>query len=456
MLTAVLFNLCIISCNKHDMEVLAPQAGEEFSAGVNGTVTDETSNAFGNPIPGLSAAEKDMFIVGNSFNRNSWVTAPSSTTGRDGLGPFFNATACASCHVLDGRGKPPSPGEEPTSMVFRLSMADGSPLPGYGNQLQNHAINGVEAEGSVDVEYIEIPGTYPDGTPYTLRKPTYTFINLKYGNFPAGFLFSPRVAPKMTGTGNFDAVTDETLQRLADPDDADGDGISGRLNHVYDRIKQKTVIGKYGWKSNAPSIANQVADAFLNDIGITSSVLPDQQLAGKQKDMYKDLPNGGNPEITDDFYNDVVFYTSALAMPARRKNFADQQVLLGKKLFTNIGCGKCHTPDMKTGTHELVSQLSNQTIHPYSDLLLHDMGDALSDGRPDGEAAGNEWRTPPLWGISYHQTVNKHTFLLHDGRARNIEEAILWHGGESTKVLDNFRQLKKEDREKIIQFLESL
>ncbi len=456
LISGVCFNLFILSCNKKDQEALAPENGEEFTAGINGTVPDETSNALGNPVPNLSSDDNDKFIVGNSFNRNAWVTAPSSTTGRDGLGPLFNANACASCHILDGRGKPPEAGEEPVALLFRLSLPGDVEIPNYGKQLQNHAINGAVAEGSVRVTYTEVPGTYPDGTTYSLRKPNYEFINLKYGDFPAGYMFSPRIAPAMTGSGNFDAVSDETILAKADPSDADGDGISGRVNHVYDHIKNTTVIGRHGWKCNTASIPNQVADAFLNDIGITSRVFPDQQLSGVQKDMYKDLPNGGNPEIENDFFDDVVFYTASLAMPQRRKNFNDQDVLMGKKIFVNIGCAKCHSPEMQTGTNELVPQLSNQKIRPYTDLLLHDMGEGLADNRPDGEASGTEWRTTPLWGMSYYKTVNKHTFLLHDGRARNAEEAILWHGGESEKIVTAFKSLNKADRDKILEFLETL
>ncbi|MEO8582758.1 MAG: di-heme oxidoredictase family protein [Flavitalea sp.] len=456
LISGVLMNLLIVACNKNDVTERIPDTDEAFSAGINGTVDDETSNAFGNPIPHLSSDDNDKFIVGNSFNRNSWVTAPASTTGRDGLGPLFNATACASCHVLDGRGKAPVANEDIGSMVFRLSMPGSLEVPNYGRQLQNHAINGVDAEGTVQITYTEIPGTYPDGTTYSLRKPAYLFTNLKYGDLPAGFMFSPRVAPKMTGAGNFDAVTDATLLSMADPDDTNGDGISGRVNHVYDNIKKTMVLGRQGWKSNTASIPNQVADAFINDIGITSDVFPDQQLTGTQIALYSGLPNGGYPELQTDFYNDVVFYTAALAMPKRRKNFGDQDVLTGKKIFNTVGCAKCHMPELKTGKHELVAQLSNQTIRPYSDLLLHDMGDGLADNRPDGEATGSEWRTTPLWGLSYYQTVNKHSFLLHDGRARSMEEAILWHGGESAKVIENFKALHKTDREKVIKFLKTL
>lgn len=458
--------LVLKSCTNAHLDTLTgqlePEPGEELTAGVAGTVYDPSVNAFNNAINGLSDDETTDFAVGNSFNRNNWVTAPSSTTLRDGLGPMLNAKSCSACHFLDGRGRPPIDGEtESASLVFRLSIegenafGGPNPLPNYGDQLQPHAISGVDGEGEVEITYTEFPGTYPDGTAYSLRQPTYTFKNLKYGDFPAGFMFSPRVAPKMSGTGIFDALSDATILAYADPDDADGDGISGKPNYVWDYFKKQTVIGRIGWKSNVASVSNQVAHALLGDIGITSSVLPDENLWGIEKQMYDTLPNGGSPEISDTTISKIIFYTSALALPPRR-DVKSQDVLYGKLLFTNIGCGKCHVPTSITSTHPIVSQLSNQTVHIYSDLLLHDMGDALGDGRPDGQATGNEWRTAPLWGLSYIKTVNKHTFLLHDGRARNAEEAILWHSGEAAEVKSKFVNLSKTDRDKILKFLDTL
>ncbi len=466
-LSVVIFSSIIFinGCNNDKLAEANPyqaEVGEELTGGTAGTFADESVNAFNNQIANLSDEEQTDFVVGNSFNRNNWVTAPASTTARDGLGPMLNAQSCSACHKLDGRGKPPLEGESPVSMVFRLSISGTDehgfplPIPNYGDQLQNKAILSAKAEGDVSINYTELPGQYPDGTLYSLRKPAYTFNELNYGDFPADFMFSPRVAPKMTGAGFFDGLDDATILANSDPDDADKDGISGKPNYVWDYFKKQKVLGRIGWKASMASVPNQVAHAFLNDIGITSSVFPNENLWGIQKMSYDTLANGGNPEIDDETLNRVIYYTSALAMPARKSNWKDETVLKGKKIFDQTGCVKCHIPKMQTGVHPLVSQLSSQTIRIYSDLLLHDMGSGLADERPDVEATGREWRTAPLWGLSYIPTVNQHTFLLHDGRARNIEEAILWHGGEAFSIKQKFKELSKSDRESVLQFLETL
>ena len=462
----LIFSISIFnnSCKPRTTEPSLYQAenGEELTGGIAGTVIDESGNAFNNSIDNLNDSQQTDFVVGNSFNRNNWVTAPASTTARDGLGPLINAQSCSGCHKLDGRGRPPMPGEGINSMVFRLSIEGtdehGFPkkIPNYGDQLQHKAILGVKTEGNVNITYSELPGAYPDGTTFSLRNPEYTFTDLNYGEFPSGFMFSPRVAPKMTGAGFFDGLEDATIIANADPEDKDEDGISGKPNYVWDYIKKKKVLGRIGWKANIASVPNQVAHAFLNDIGITSSIFPEENLWGIQKMVYDTIPNGGNPEIDDNTLNRVIYYTSALAMPARKSNWKDETMLKGKKLFEQTGCIKCHIPRMQTGTHPLVSQLSNQTVRIYSDLLLHDMGALLADNRPDVDATGREWRTAPLWGLGYIQTVNQHTLLLHDGRARNIEEAILWHGGEAASIKKNFMQLAKIERETMIKFLETL
>lgn len=433
------------------------ETGEEYSAGINGTTFDASVNAFNNSIPGLSTEENIRFVTGNSFNRSAWVIAPSSTTNRDGLGPVFNALSCSGCHKLDGRGEPPMPGSPTVSMVYRISLpgfgAHGSPLPleNFGDQLNNRSIPNVDNEGDVNISYIEMPGTYPDGTPYSLRKPVYEFQHPEL----SGVLFSPRVAPKMTGAGFFDGLTESAIIANADPNDADKDGISGKANYVWDENSQTTVIGRIGWKSSQPSVRQQVAHAFLNDIGITSSMYPSENLWGTQKDKYGSVVNGGNPEINDSVLNNVVYYTSALAMPARR-NYKDADVLAGKKIFNQLGCIKCHVSSFKLGIHPEVAQINNQVIRPYSDLLLHDMGSGLADNREDFLANGQEWRTSPLWGIGLYKTVNGHQYLLHDGRARGIEEAILWHGGEASNARNTFMTLSKADRDRLITFINSL
>jgi CxxC motif-containing protein (DUF1111 family) len=452
--------LCQCNSPKVESEVEA-EVDEAYSGGKEGTVFDVTANAFGNSLISLNSDETDQFVIGNSFNRNNWVTAPSSTTARDGLGPFFNATSCSACHFQDGKGAPVNADQSITqSLLFRLSIPGkgehGEPLfdPNYGEQFNPRAILGVEAEGDVTVSYTELGGTYPDGTRYALRKPAYMFSSLKYGPM-SGTLVSPRISTQMSGVGHLEAVSDATILSFADPDDVNGDGISGRPNYVWDYKVQKKVLGRFGWKANQPTVEQQTASAFNGDLGITSSLFISEGLTFAQKAKYPVLPDGGSPEVEDKIFRDVVFYIKALAVPGRR-DLTDQQVVSGKILFNKANCSGCHIPKMQTGRSDSPVYLSSQTIRPYTDLLLHDMGEALADNRPDFEATGREWRTAPLWGIGLVQTVNKHTNYLHDGRARNAEEAILWHGGEAEKAKRTFMSFSLADRAAVLKFIDSL
>jgi CxxC motif-containing protein (DUF1111 family) len=461
----LLFLMLFITGCKKDPEIVTPPAPEEDNreaySGGDATVFDESINAFGHSIPGISAGDEGRFVTGNSFFRDNWVMAPSSTTARDGLGPVFNSNSCSGCHFKDGRGKPPvAPSEKLSSMLIRLSIQGtdehGGPLghPVYGGQFNGSSILKVLPEGDVTVNYQEIIDYFSDGGKYTLSQPVYSFNNLNYGPL-SGILFSPRVAQQMPGLGLLEAVEEATILSFADPGDADGDGISGRPNYVWDYVNNKTSMGRFGWKANQPSLRQQTAGAFLGDIGITSGLFPDENLSAEQKKLYPDLKNGGTPEISDELLDNVVYYTTALAVPGRR-NVKDAEVIRGKQLFLEANCSGCHKPEMKTGSHPMIAQLSGQLIHPYTDLLLHDMGPGLADDRPDYLAGGTEWRTPPLWGIGLVKVVNNHTFFLHDGRARSLEEAVLWHGGEAEKSKNYYRSLSKADRAALIKFLESL
>lgn len=455
----------VMAC-KDNSEVTDPktnvEANEEFSGGIEGTIFDVTSNAFGNSLINLNSDETDKFIIGNSFNRNNWVIAPSSTTARDGLGPFLNAAACASCHALDGKGNPFQTDGIGISqaLLFRLSIpgqtAHGEPKddPNYGGQFNPRSIPNVEAEGEVEVSYQEVVGKYPDGTSFSLRKPTYKFKNLNYGAMN-GTMISPRIAPYMIGMGLLDAISEQTILSNADVNDANADGISGRPNYVWDEINQKKSIGKLGWKANQPSVEQQTAGAFNGDVGITSKLFPNEGLTDFQKQKYGNLPNGGKPEIDEVTLQNVVFYIKSLAVPARR-NWKDEEITMGKTLFVKANCSGCHVQKMETGAYDSPKYLAKQTIRPYSDLLLHDMGEDLADNRPDFDATGSEWRTPPLWGLGLQKTVNKHTYMLHDGRARNTEEAILWHGGEAEKSKSVYMKYSKEERTKLLKFIDSL
>lgn len=436
------------------------EEGEELSGG-QATVFDETPNAFSLPMPGLEGEKELLFFVGNSFFNQNWVTAPASTTARDGLGPLFNSRSCAGCHFKDGRGRPPEfMGETPTGFLVRLSRMGeglhGSPLSDevYGGQLQPSAIANVPAEARVTIVYQERAGTFPDGTPYSLHYPTYQLDNWAYGQPPTDLLLSPRVANQMIGLGLLEAIPETTILALADEDDRNGDGISGRANQVWDVVNQQTVLGRFGWKANAPHLLQQTAAAFLGDMGITTSLFPNQNCTVTQTACAL-ASDGGQPEIAEDDLQKVVLYASSLAVPARRQ-WDDPQVLQGKKQFMELGCNNCHIPTLQTGEHPTLPALSHQTIHPYTDLLLHDMGPDLADGRPDFLATGREWRTPPLWGIGLIETVNGHSYYLHDGRARNLTEAILWHGGEAEQAKQLFMHLLPTQRDALIRFLLSL
>ncbi len=443
-----------------DNPVAYLEEGEELSGG-QATIFDTTPNAFALPVPGLEREQELLFFVGNSFFNQNWVMAPSSTTARDGLGPFFNSRSCAGCHFKDGRGRPPEfYGENPTGFLVRLSIpgtdihSEPNTEPNYGGQLQDQAIANIPAEGQVEITYTEIPGTFADGEPYSLRQPTYAIKELAYGDMHPEVLTSPRVANQMIGLGLLEAVPEETLLALADPTDTDGDGISGRPNTVWDSFNNRMALGRFGWKANQPHLLQQASGAFLGDIGVTTDLFPTENCTDTQTECQV-ADHGGQPEIEPDDLLKVVLYSSSLAVPGRR-NWDDETVLKGKMLFQQAGCDACHTPKLETGIHPTIPALSHQTIRPYTDLLLHDMGDGLADGRPDFQATGNEWRTPPLWGIGLFETVNGHTYYLHDGRARNIMEAVLWHGGEAGESKNKVLKMSKEERDALIAFLGSM
>ena len=457
----LLFLVVFLSCSKDEEDTYVPltaEKGEELSGG-GATSFNFSAEAFGFAAPDLTFDERLTFGLGNSFFNQSWVTAPSSTTARDGLGPFFNARNCSSCHFKDGRGRPPEfDGEISKGLLMRLSIpgknAYGGPReePVYGGQFQDNAILNIDKEGEIVVNYTEITETYDDGTQVSLQEPNYSFAGLNYGPMAGNVQVSPRIANQMIGLGLLDAVPESTLLGFADPSDSDKDGVSGRPNYVYDFATESTKMGRFGWKSNQPNIKQQVAAAFAGDIGITNSLMPDENCPTTLD--CDDIPNGGSPELPDKTLDQVAIYASTLAVPARR-DYDDPDVLKGKEIFNQIDCAKCHIPKMETGPYP-IEALANQTIRPYTDLLLHDMGEGLADHFTDYEATGTEWRTQPLWGIGLIEAVNGHTNLLHDGRARNVEEAILWHSGEAEKSKNAFKALSKEDREKVIQFINTL
>lgn len=457
----LLLALVLAGCTKLNASCSGHAAEKPLAGGAAGTIESIEIDAFALPMPILTTDQERAFFKGRALFRDLWLTAPASARSRDGLGPFFNARSCEGCHVRDGRGRPPLSPEEPsTSMLIRLSVPGATPEsppvdePVYGGQLQPLSIDGIPAEGTVHVSYTELPGTYGDGEPFTLRKPSYRIDALGYGPLHAGVMMSPRVAPPMTGLGLLEAIPEATLLGRTDPDDLDGDGISGRANWTSDARTQARVIGRFGWKATKPTVEAQAAGAFNGDLGITSELNPKEDCTDAQA-ACKAAPTGGTPELDPTILANVAFYSRTLAVPARR-GLDDAQVRRGEELFQQSGCASCHTPMHVTGPFPPVPALAGQTIHPYSDLLLHDMGDGLADGRPDILANGREWRTPPLWGIGLLEKVNEHGFLLHDGRARNAAEAILWHGGEAEAAKEKFRTMPRDDRDALLAFLGSL
>ncbi len=437
------------------------------------------ANAFSQPSGNITFEDELEFRLGNGLFRKLWVSSPSSTLASDGLGPLFNARSCQRCHIKDGRGHPPESTEDNSvSMFLRVSIMvpDGVPddarvaeianyiatLPDltYGEQLQNFAVQGHASEYSLGITYKEDIVTLDDGTDVSLRHPTYTADNLGYGPLVEGAMLSPRVAPQMIGLGLLEAIPAADILANADPDDMDDDGISGRPNIVWSVEFDQPMLGRFGLKAGSPTVMQQSAEAFAGDVGISNPLFPsgagectaDQTLC--QAAIHGDDDARGT-EIDAEGMNLVAFYSRNLGVPARR-DVDDPEVLRGKEVFYNTGCTACHTPSFVTHRLEDQPEQSFQLIWPYTDMLLHDMGPALADNRPEARATGQEWRTPPLWGIGLTEQVIGHTYFLHDGRARSLLEAVLWHGGEAQAQRDAVVEMTTADREALLKFLESL
>jgi CxxC motif-containing protein (DUF1111 family) len=341
--------------------------------------------------------------------------------------------------------------------LVRISIGAGddgtAPHPVYGDQFQDRALRDVPAEGDVVITSTEQPGRFPDGTAYSLSAPEYSLVLADGTDLADEVMISPRVAPQVIGVGLIEGIPEDDVLAAADPDDSDGDGISGRAHMVADVRTGEEVLGRFGWKAAVPSVEAQNAAAFVGDLGVTSSLHPEDPCTSAQPECSA-APDGGEPEIADTELAQVTFYTRTLAVPARR-DVRSADTLSGEQNFADIGCAACHTPVQRSGRSE-IEALDDQTFSPFTDLLLHDMGPGLADERPDGDATGREWRTPPLWGIGLFERVNDHTRYLHDGRARNLTEAVLWHGGEAEAAKVRFTELPTAERRSLLTFLESL
>ena len=431
------------------------QSQKEELSGGDTTTFDRTLNAFNKPASNLKNHNKILkFNKGNQTFKATWTNEQGKKL--TGLGPLFNSNSCNGCHFLSGRGHNKLEGEKDfRSMIFKLSYEKLSPLPGYGSQIQDKSINKekISIEVTPNVTFQEKKGHFPDGEEYTLLEPKYEFTNWKYGE-PEKFSFSPRVAPVIYGMGLLSLISEETLKAIADPEDKNKDGISGKINMAFHYKTREQKVGRFGWKASHPDIKQIISVALHQDMGITSELFPNQNCEPEQIQCKKAQGNN-KPEIDKDTFDDLDYYTMLVAVPARRY-VQDSDVLQGRKLFSGIGCINCHIRELKTGNNLEYPELSNQVIYPYTDLLLHDMGEGLADGVREFSASGKEWRTSPLWGLGMYPLVSQHNRLLHDGRARGVKEAILWHGGEAQQSKEAYMNLTKEQRSAVLEFLRSL
>lgn len=444
----------IVSSCTNDQEAI-DYLDEDFMLGGETSIEGAYISIFEQPASNLNADELDLHTEGDKAFGDQFVTAPSKINS--GLGPVFNQNSCENCHITNGRSVFPDFPDNHRGLLFRLSI-DGEgpngepiPVPGFGGQLQTRSVFGVEPEASVSwvLEYKII--NYLDGESVGLSNPLFTLENA-YMSFPENALISPRMAPPVFGLGLLEAIKEEDILAGEDINDANADGISGKANVVWDVQNQRKTLGRFGWKASSPNLIQQTAGAYQQDMGVTSPVFSEENCKAQiQCDKLND-----DPEITFATLKSAAFYTQSLAVPTRR-NTKNPEVIAGKLLFKKLACDKCHRASYVTGQHPEFDFLSNQKIFPYTDLLLHNMGEELADNRPDFLASGREWRTPALWGLGLTKTVGgpKANFL-HDGRAKTIEEAILWHGGEALKSKEDFVSLNKKERQSLIKFLNSL
>ena len=399
-------------------------------AGGAATVRMANSHAFSQPVPGLDAADAERHRRGDVFFDASFVTAPAPRF--PGLGPTFNAAGCGACHARDGRTA--------GTLVVHVSVPGAGPrggprpAPGLGLQARTRAVVGTPPEATVEARFSERAERLADGAEVRLRVPAVTVAPTGL-EAPTGLLTSPRASRPVFGLGLLEAVPDSALYGLEARQAAAGE-VSGRVNRVWDPAEGRMRAGRFGHKATQPTLLTQTAAAFRDDVGVTTGL------------------DGPGPEIADADLEAVVFYLRTLAVPDRRRR-DDPEAQRGRALFASVGCAACHVPRLETGPSD-VAALDRQTIYPYTDLLLHDLGDGLADGRPAFGASGREWRTPPLWGLGLTRVVNGEPGLLHDGRARTVTEAVLWHGGEAEPARERFRRLPTADRDALLSFLRSL
>jgi len=484
-------NTAPIPDDKETIIAPAEPIENEHLSGGEASIKKIQSDAFSeNSNNMVSVDRKKTFNLGDDFFNNPWVEGSASTSSRDGLGGLFNNNACQDCHIRDGRGHAPVDENDIDfdSILFRTATANigfededlilqslkgNVPDQFFGGQLQQHGISGVSPEVSLGVSYQNKVVTFTDGTSVTLRDPTWTITSFNpEQSFGADTVFSARVAPPMIGLGLLALISEADILIKEDINDTDADGISGKANYVWSVNNQEVALGRFGWKAGQPSILEQSAGAFVNDMGLTNR-LHQQETCTQEQSECLAAPNGNGDsvnnydfEVSDPILDAIAFYSSHLAVPERRNAYSEQ-VLIGKALFKEAGCQECHTESYTTLIDQDQPELSAQTIFPYTDMLLHDMGEDLADFTPENEpasadmlyeflATATEWRTPPLWGLGLTKTVDPQATFLHDGRANTIMEAVLWHGGEAENAKNKVLAFNQEEREALLAFLNDL
>lgn len=406
---------------------------------LGGALTSQLPGHHAIQLPAPNVTDRDRFLLQIS----GFSPFHQIFTKKEGLGPFFNNSSCGGCHVENGKGpaKFSRAASGNSTMIVKVSLRglgpDGAPrdVPGIGEQLLDHSVSG-KPPVSISLKWIPITGEYGDGKKYTLRKPDVQFL-LK-GNTRRKIAHSLRMSPALIGLGLLEAIPESTILALSDPDDINKDGISGKPQYIKEGGTGEFKLGRFGFRASHSSVEQQSAAAAFHDMGITTTLFPEA---------------GFLPEFLQDLFISMVFYQEVPGVPpARDQDLPD--VMAGKQIFQNLQCNACHIMTLKTG-ESVHPELANQEIHPFTDLLLHDMGRELADKRAEYSATGSEWRTTPLWGIGATFS-NVKSLFLHDGRARTMEEAILWHGGEAASARNRFKNLAKAERMKLVAFLRSL
>jgi CxxC motif-containing protein (DUF1111 family) len=468
-----------------------PELQIEHLAGGEASIKKTQADAFSEHSNNMTSADSiKTFNLGDDFFNNPWVEGSASTSSRDGLGGLFNNNACQDCHIRDGRGHAPADENDTDfdSILFRTAKSSISyedqdkilqslqanvPDSHFGGQLQQHGITGVSPEVNLGVKYQNKTVSFADGTIYNLRIPTWTITSYSdQHSFEDETVFSARVAPPMIGLGLLALIAERDIINQEDINDADGDGISGKANYVWSVANEAVALGRFGWKAGQPSLLEQSAGAFVNDMGLTNRLHQNETCTSTQQDCL-DAPNGDGDsinhydfEVSDPIMDAIAFYSSHLAVPERRDAYSEQ-VKNGKALFMQAGCQSCHTESYTTIIDVDQPELSEQVIFPYTDMLLHDMGSELADFTQDNQPASSEmlyeflatateWRTPPLWGLGLTKVVDPQATFLHDGRAETIMEAVLWHGGEAESAKQKVLQFNRSERESLLAFLNDL